>query len=159
MARHVKPIPEDHHCLAPVLVVRHAEQAIAFYKNAFHARELARRIGPGGRIINAELRIGDSIFMLCEESWDMGRSSPPALEGTSVTLHLYVPDVDAAFHRALSAGAKVKRPMQNMFWGDRCGELTDPFGHVWVVAMRQEDLSAREIRERAEAYFFHPATA
>jgi uncharacterized glyoxalase superfamily protein PhnB len=157
MRSQVKPIPDYFHSLTPVLSVRGAAAAIEFYKNAFHARELMRQTGPAGRVVRAELRIGDSIFMVAEESAEDGCLSPAALGGTPLGLYLYVADADAAFDRARSAGAKVKKPLRDMFWGDRCGQLSDPFGHVWTVATRREDLTPQQIRERAEKCFSQPA--
>jgi len=157
MQSHVKPVPEDYHSLTPVLSVRGAAEAIEFYKNAFHARELMRQTGPEGRIVHAELKIGDSIFLVEEESSEAGRLSPTALGGTPLGLYLYVADADAAFARARCAGAKVKKPLADMFWGDRCGQLSDPFGHVWAVATHQEDLTPKQIQERAEKESSLPA--
>ena len=157
MAGYLKPIPEDYHSLTPVLSVRGAAKAVEFYKSAFHARELSRQTGPGGRILRAELRFGDSVLLLAEESLEAGASSPAALGGTTVGLYLYVADADAAFDRALSAGAKVRRPLGDMFWGDRCGQLSDPFGHVWTLAARWEELTPRQIQERADKRCAQPA--
>jgi PhnB protein len=157
MPSRVKPIPEDHHSLTPVLSVRGAVEAIEFYKNAFHARELMRQTDPQGRILRAELMIGDSIFMVAEESSERGGSPPAAWRGAAVGLYLYVPDADAVFDRARCAGAKVSNPLADTYWGDRCGQLSDPFGHVWTVATRQEDLTPQQIQQRAEKHFTQPA--
>ncbi len=132
MTTAVKPIPDGFNTLSAHVVVRGADQAIEFYKKAFGAEEITRIPGPGGKgIMHAELKIGDSMLMMCEEFPDMGAKSPAAIGGSPVTLHLYVQDVDQAFDRAVSAGATVKMPLTDMFWGDRYGKLTDPFGHEW----------------------------
>lgn len=156
----VKPIPEGYHTITPHIVVRDAAKAIEFYKRAFGAEEVMRLPGPDGHgIMHAELKIGDSFIMLGEESPDMGGEcrSPESLGGSAVTLNLYVKDVDAAFERAVSAGAQVKMPLADMFWGDRYGALVDPFGHKWSLATHIEDVSPEEIRKRAEAFFAQAA--
>ncbi|MBI5241229.1 MAG: VOC family protein [Elusimicrobia bacterium] len=152
-----KPIPEDYHSLTPLLAVRDAAKAIGFYKNAFHAREMSRQVGPGGRVLRVELRIGDSVFLLTEESLEAGSSSPQTLGGTPVGLYLYVPDVETAFVRARIAGAKVRKPLRDTFWGDRCGQLGDPFGHVWTLAERREALTPAQMQERALRQCTQPA--
>jgi PhnB protein len=159
MDRSLKPIPEDYHSLTPLLSVRGAAKAIEFYKNAFHARESCRQTGPGGRILRSELRIGDSIFLLAEESPAAGAPSPQALGGTPVALYLYVPDVEAAFARARLAGAKVRKPLGETFWGDRCGQLGDPYGHIWSLAERREELSPVQMQDRALRHCAQPAGA
>ncbi|MCX5795042.1 MAG: VOC family protein [Elusimicrobia bacterium] len=151
MPSNVKPMPEDYHSLTPVLKVRGAAQAVEFYKTAFHAREFMRRTGPAGRIIHAELRLGDSVFMVAEASAEAG-GQPAAAVG----LYLYVADAAAAFDRARSAGAKVKKPLADMYWGDRCGQLLDPFGQVWTVAERREELTPQQLQERADRHFSQP---
>jgi uncharacterized glyoxalase superfamily protein PhnB len=133
--------------------VRNAAAAIDFYKRAFGAEELTRMVGPEGKIAHAELRIGDSVLMLNDEfDWGMCKS-PQTLEGTTGVLHLYVPDVDAAFEQAVRAGGQVRLPVSDMFWGDRYGDLVDPFGHVWGLATHKEDLTAEEIQERAREWY------
>jgi len=148
----VKPIPDGYHTVTPYLIVRNADRAIDFYKRAFGARELMRMPGPGGKVMHAELKIGDSIFFLSDESLDMGHRSPESLGGASGSILLYVRDVDAAFKRAMDAGARVMRPLADMFWGDRYGQLADPFGHEWGLATHKEDLTPREIAKRQEAF-------
>ncbi|MBI5240575.1 MAG: VOC family protein, partial [Elusimicrobia bacterium] len=133
--------------------------AIEYYKKAFDARELNRLPGPDGKIVHAELKIGDSIFMLGEEMPGCGSLSPQALKGTTVGLYLYVNDADAVFKRALSAGGVQKEAVKDMFWGDRCGALTDPFGHVWTVATHKKDLTPKEIAEGAKEFFLQTAKA
>ncbi|MBI5622376.1 MAG: VOC family protein [Elusimicrobia bacterium] len=159
MHHKAKPLPKQHHSLTPVLSIRNADQALEFYKKALDAKELNRLDGPDGKLAHAELKIGDSILMLGEECPKMGCLSPTALGGTAVTLYLYVEDVDASFAKALSAGALQKQPVEDMFWGDRCGTLTDPFGHVWTLATHQKDLTPKQIAEAAEKAFTQTARA
>jgi PhnB protein len=146
----VKPIPEGMHTVTPHLVCDGAAAAIDFYKKAFGATEVSRIPGPDGRLMHAHVRIGDSSVMLVDEWPDMGAVGPNKLKGTPVTLHLYVTDVDAAFAKAVDAGATVKMPLADMFWGDRYGQVQDPFGHMWSLATQQRDLSPEEIRQNME---------
>jgi PhnB protein len=143
----VKPIPEGMHSLTPHLICDGAIDAIAFYTQAFGAVEMMRMPGPPGKLMHAMLRIGDSVLMLNDEFPEHGMLGPKALKGTPVTLHLYVEDVDASFARALAAGATVKMPVADMFWGDRYGQLEDPFGHRWSLATHKRDVSPEEMRE------------
>ena len=146
----VKPIPEGYHTATPYLTVRGAAKAIDFYKKAFGAQELMRMPGPEGRIGHAEIRIGDSIIMLTDEAPDASSSrAPESLGGTTSSVFLYVDNVDALVARAVEAGATVAVPLQDMFWGDRFGQLRDPFGHSWGVATHKEDLTPEEIARRA----------
>ena len=150
----VMAIPRGYHSVTPHLTVRGAAEAIEFYKRAFGARERGRMPGPDGKtIMHAELQIGDSIVFLADEFPDMGCRAPKTLGGATGTLHLYVTDVDRAFQRAVAAGAEVRMPVTDMFWGDRYAKVADPFGHEWGLATHKEDLSAREIGRRAEAFF------
>lgn len=151
----VKPIPEGFHTITPHLMVRDGAKAIEFYKKAFGAEEIMRMPSPDGKsIMHAELRIGDSLFMLGDEMPQMQRwVAPPSLNGTTVGMALYVADADKAFKRAVDAGASVSLPMADMFWGDRYGKVTDPFGHEWAIATHKEDLTPEEIGKRAEAFF------
>jgi len=149
----VKPIPDGYHTITPYLTIRGAAQAIEFYKKAFGAEELSRMTAPDGRLGHAELRIGDSIFMLGDEFPEMGGKGPQTLGGTPVGLFLYVNDVDAAFARATAAGAKVTMPLADMFWGDRYGKLADPFGHEWSLGTHKEDVKPEEMARRAEEAF------
>jgi len=142
-----KPIPEGMHTVTPHLVCDGAAAAIEFYKKAFGATEMSRMPGPDGRLMHAQVRIGDSTVMLVDEWPDMGAVGPNKLKGTAVTLHLYVTDVDAAFAKAVDAGAKARMPPADMFWGDRYGQVQDPFGHMWSLATHQRDLSPEEIRQ------------
>jgi PhnB protein len=142
--------------VTPYLTVRGADRAIDFYKRAFEARERMRMPGPDGKgVMHAEIEIGVSTVYLNDEFPDMGPGprSPETLQGTSGTLHLYVPDVDAAFKRAVDAGARVRLAPADMFWGDRYGKVIDPFGHEWGLASPKEKLSPAEMRKRSEAFF------
>jgi uncharacterized glyoxalase superfamily protein PhnB len=143
----VKPIPEGMHTVTPHLVCAGAADAIEFYKRAFGAVEMARMPGPQGKLMHAMLRIGDSAVMLVDEYPEMGKLSPQSLKGSSVTIHLYVDDADATVERAVKAGAKVAMPVHEQFWGDRYGQLVDPFGHRWSVATHVRDVTMEEMRE------------
>ena len=145
----VKPIPEGYHTATPYLTVRDAARAIDFYKRAFGAQEIVRMDGPQGKIGHAELKIGDSMIMLSDEMPMGGTRSPQTLGGTTAAIFLYVKDVDAAFKQATSAGAKVEAPLADMFWGDRFGKLTDPFGHSWAMATHKEDVAPEEMAKRS----------
>ena len=150
----VLPIPAGYHAITPYLSIRGAADAIEFYKRAFGAKELERMPGPDGQsIMHAELKIGDSIVFLADEFPDMGSRAPESLGGTTGTLHVYVKDVDAAFARAVAAGAQVRMPLADMFWGDRYAKVADPFGHEWGLGTHKEDLTPKEIAKRAEAFF------
>jgi uncharacterized glyoxalase superfamily protein PhnB len=155
MAGNAKPIPEGFYTLTPHLVVRDAARAIDFYKRAFGAEEVLCLPGPGGQgVMHCELQIGNSRLMLCDEMPGMEQwISPESLKGTTVGLHLYVEDVDAAFDRAVGAGAKVTMPLMDTFWGDRYGKVSDPFGHQWSLATHKQDLTPEEIQKGAETFF------
>jgi PhnB protein len=154
MSESAKTIPEGYHSINPYLVVRNAARAIEFYKKAFSAEERFRMHGPDGKIImHAELKIGDSVFMLTEESPDMKALSPESIGGSPVSLYVYVKDVDAIFNRALSEGATELKPVRDQFYGDRSGYLRDPFGHLWSIATHIKDLSPDELRKAGEAFF------
>jgi uncharacterized glyoxalase superfamily protein PhnB len=148
----VKAIPEGYHTLTPSLTVRGAERAIEFYRQAFGAVEKSVMKGPDGKVMHAELRIGDSLFALADEIPQFGSLSPQSIGGTGTGLHIYVEDVDSAFDRAIKAGATVEMPVSQMFWGDRFGKLVDPFGHKWSIATHTRDMSAEE-REAAQSEF------
>jgi PhnB protein len=154
-----KPIPDGYHTATPYLIVNGAAEAIEFYKRAFGATELLRMADPQGRIGHAEIRVGDSVIMLADEHPDMGYRGPRSMGGSSVSILLYVDDVDTIFDRALSAGATVQRPIANQFYGDRSGKLEDPFGHVWSIATHVEDVPPEEMRRRAEAVMRTSATS
>jgi PhnB protein len=150
MTSNVRAIPEGYHSVTPYLAVDDGTRAIAFYKQAFGATEVMRMPGPNGKIGHAEITIGNSRLMLADEYPDMGFRSPKTYGGSPVGLHLYVEDVDAVARQALAAGAKELRPVKDQFYGDRTGSFKDPFGHVWHIATRKEDLSPDELRRRAE---------
>ena len=145
----VKPIPEGYHSVTPYLVVRGAAQAIEFYKKAFGATELMRFPGPNGTVAHAEIKIGDSPIMLADEGNEY--KSPQSVGGSPVSLMIYVQDVDKVYSQAISAGAKSSRAVEDQFYGDRSGNLTDPFGHVWTVATHKEDVSMDEMQRRMAA--------
>jgi uncharacterized glyoxalase superfamily protein PhnB len=154
MAKTVKSIPDGYHTATPYLRVRGAAKAIEFYKKAFGAEETVRMPGPDGKtVMHAEMKIGDSVIMLGEESKEMNAPSPQSLGGNGSGVHLYVRDVDAFVAKAVAAGAKLAMPLADMFWGDRYGKLTDPFGHEWSVATHIEDPTPKEIDQRAKAFF------
>ncbi|MGQ0594326.1 MAG: VOC family protein [Gammaproteobacteria bacterium] len=146
----VKPIPDGMHTVTPDLICAGAADAIEFYKKAFDAVEVCRVPGPQGKLMHALIRMGDSVVMLGDEFPDWGSFGPKALKGSPVTIHLQVEDVDAVFERAVGAGAKVKMPLEDMFWGDRYGKLEDPFGHHWSVATHIRDVSPEEIQQAAQ---------
>ncbi|MGH7427832.1 MAG: VOC family protein, partial [Candidatus Methylomirabilaceae bacterium] len=154
MTKRVKAIPEGYYTVTPHLTVRGAAQAIEFYKRAFGAQEVMRMPGLDGKsVMHAELKIGNSMIFLNDEFPDKGCRSPLSLGGIAGSLHLYVEDVDAAFKRAVAAGAQVRMPVADMFWGDRYGKVVDPFGHEWGIGTHKEDLTPDEIRNRGEAFF------
>ncbi len=146
----VKPIPEGYHALTPYLAVDDAARAIDFYERAFGARERGRMPAPDGRVAHAELAIGDSVVMLSDPFPQETCKAPTELGGTSVAVFLYVEDVDAVVQRAVDAGATVTTPVEDQFWGDRYGKVTDPFGHEWQIATHKEDLTPEEIAERGK---------
>lgn len=140
-----KAIPEGYHPITPYMTVRDAAKAIEFYKQAFGAVEKGVSKGPDGKIMHAELRIGDSIFMLADEFPEFNSLSPQSTGGSGMGLHIYTEDVDSAFDRAVKAGATVEMPVGDMFWGDRYGKLADPFGHKWSIATHKRDMTPAEI--------------
>ena len=152
----VNPIPDGYQAVTPYLIVSGAARALDFYTQVFGATEIMRMPGPNG-IAHAEIRIGDSVVMLADESPDMGYKGPVALGGSPVSLMLYVADVDATFQRAIAAGAVQQRPVRDQFYGDRSGTLEDPFGHVWTVATHIEDVAPDEIDRRLAAMKDGPA--
>ena len=143
-----QPIPAGYHNITPYLMVRNAAAAIDFYKKAFNAVELMRFPGPGGKIMHAEVKIGDSPVMLAEEMPEEGHVGPQTLGGAGVSMMLYVEDVDTRFAQAVAAGATIKRPVQDQFYGDRTGTLVDPFGHIWSIGTHKEDVSMDEMQRR-----------
>jgi PhnB protein len=144
----VQSIPTGYHTVTPYLIVRNAAAALDFYKKAFGAVELMRFPGPGGKLMHAEMKIGDSPVMLADEMPDEGHVGPQTLGGAAVSLLLYVENVDARFAQAIAAGATVKRAVADQFYGDRTGTLADPFGHVWSLATHKEDVSMEEMQRR-----------
>lgn len=145
----VDPIPAGYHSVTPYLMVRDGARAIAFYRDAFGAQELMRFDDPNGRVAHAEVKIGDSHVMLADETRDF--VGPQTLGGAGVSLMLYVEDVDATFAKAVAAGAQVRRPVADQFYGDRVGTLADPFGHVWSIGTHREDVSVEEMQRRMAA--------
>jgi uncharacterized glyoxalase superfamily protein PhnB len=143
----VKPIPDWMHTLTPHLVCAGAADAIEFYKKAFNATELVRLPGPQGKLMHASVKIGDSVLMLVDEAPEWGVLGPKALKGSPVIVHMYVTDVDAVVAQAVAAGAKLIMPVADMFWGDRYGQVEDPFGHRWSVATHTRDMSHAEMQE------------
>jgi len=148
MPGQVKPIPQGYHSVTPYLSVNDAARALDFYKRAFGAQEIMRMDAPGGKIGHAEIKIGDSIVMVADEMPGGGCKAPQSLGGTTAGVFLYVENVDTAFNQAVSAGAKVEQPVTDMFWGDRYGRLTDPFGHSWSMATHKEDVAPAEMARR-----------
>jgi PhnB protein len=147
----VRPIPEGYHSITPALTCRDAARAIEFYKKAFGATEIARMAGPDGRISHGELRIGDSVIFVSDEFPGMSVAPTPTTT-PSVYFYLYVTDADAVFNGAVAAGCRVDMPLMDMFWGDRYGKLTDPFGHSWGVATHVEDVSPDEMMRRGAEF-------
>jgi PhnB protein len=152
MTETIKPIPEGYHSVTPSLVVKDASRAIDWYSKALGAQELYRMPGPDGRLMHAEIRIGDSIIMMTDEMPEMGGKGPQTLGGTPVSLMIYCEDCDALFNRAVSAGASVRMPLEDSFWGDRWGMVTDPFGHIWAIATRKKNLSVEEMKRAMDDF-------
>jgi len=150
MPAKAQPIPQGYHSVTPYLTVKDAARAIDFYQRAFGAKEVMRMNGPEGKITHAELKIGGSMIMLADEMPGNNSKSPQSLGGTTVGIFLYTEDVDHVFRQAVSAGAKVEMPLDDMFWGDRYGKVTDPFGHSWSLATHKEDVAPEEMKKRAK---------
>jgi PhnB protein len=148
MPSQVKPIPKGYHSVTPYLTLSDAARALDFYKRAFGAQETVRMDAPGGKIMHAEIRIGDSMIMLADEMPGTGARSPQSLGGTTTGILLYVEDADAVFKQAIAAGAHSETEPADMFWGDRYGRLRDPFGHSWSVATHKEDVAPAEMKKR-----------
>lgn len=145
----VKPIPDGMHSVTPHIVCAGAAGAVEFYKKAFNAVELTRLDGPAGKLAHACIQIGSSRVMLADEYPEWGSVGPNTLKGSPVTLHLYVEDADQVFAQAINAGATLKMPLTDMFWGDRYGIVTDPYGHIWAIAMHIKDVSLEEMQASA----------
>lgn len=153
MAEKVKAVPEGNHTITAHLSVREAAKAIEFYQKAFGAQLLFVHKMPDGKVMHATLKIGDSRLMLADEFPGMGPKSPQALGGSPVVLNIYVEDVDALWNQAVAAGAKVTMPLANQFWGDRYGQVVDPFGHSWALLSHVEDVAPEEVERRANEIF------
>ena len=151
----VKAVPDGTHTITPHLVVDGAAQALEFYKKAFGAQVAGVHKTPDGKVMHAEFRIGDSKLMLNDEFPGMGSLSPKTLGGSPVVLNLYMDDIDKIFNQAVEAGATVTMPLANQFWGDRYGQLKDPFGHIWALGQHVEDVSPEEMARRANEAFAH----
>ena len=153
MSKQVKPVPDGYATLTANLVCQNAARAIEFYKTAFGATELRRAPGPHGEILHAEMQIGDSKFFIN----DTMSKTPGPTSGQGVSnsmyIHMYVPDADSLFDRAVKAGARVDMPIQDMFWGDRYGKITDPFGQQWGIATHKEDVAPEDMKRRQDAFF------
>ena len=151
MVKAAKAVPDGYHTITPQLTLDNAAQTIDWYKKALGAEEVSRSVGPDGKIMHAELKIGDSRFMVNDVM--MGTKGPQALGGSPASLWLYVENSDALFNRAVGAGAKVQMPLADQFWGDRGGAVADPAGYTWWIATRKEDFTQAEMRQRAEDFF------
>lgn len=156
MAKAARPVPEGFHTITTQLALDNAAETIDWYKRAFGAEEISRGLGPDGKIMHAELKIGESRFMVNDVMMGKG---PRELGGSPASLWLYVTDADALFNRAVKAGAKVQMPLDNQFWGDRGGAVADPSGYTWWIATRKEDLTHAEIQQRAAEFFKQMAQA
>lgn len=153
MPKTVRPIPAGCTQITPYLTVRRGKEAIAFYRKAFGAKELMRMDDPHGRIGHAELEIGTGRIMLSDEYPEMGTQSPETVGGSPVMIHFYTDNVDRVVKSAIAAGAVLERPVEDQFYGDRAGQLRDPFGHLWWVSTHVEDVSPEELRRRADARY------
>jgi len=159
MAKSTNPIPPGFHTVTPYLIVRDSRKAIDFYKKAFDAEEILIMPGPDGKVMHAEIKIGDSIVFLADEMPEMNHLGPETRGGATCSLMLYVKDVDTSFEKAVKAGCIVKMPLSDQFWGDRYGNVVDPFGHVWALATHIEDVSPEEMQMRMESACKQMATA
>lgn len=155
MAKAAKAVPDGYQTITPMLTLDNASQSIDWYKKALGAEEISRSAGPDGKIMHAELKIGSSRLMVMDPMMD--GKGPKAYGGSPAGLWLFVENSDALFNRAIGAGAKVRAPMDNQFWGDRAGAITDPSGYVWWIATRKEDFTQAELKQRAEEFFKHAA--
>ena len=153
MASKVNPVPEGFHTATPYMIIKGAAEAIEFYKKAFGATELTRHADPGGKVRHAEIKIGDSHVMLADECPEMGYRSAQAVGDTPVSLMLYVQDADEVVKKAVAGDARVLQPVKDQFYGDRSGNIQDPFGHKWTIATHKEDVPPEELKKRAAALF------
>jgi PhnB protein len=151
MAKAAKPVPEGYHTVTPQLTLDNAAQTIDWYKQALGAEEIDRSVGPDGKIMHAEIKIGDSRIMVNDVM--MGARGPQHFGGSPAALWLYVENSDTLYNRAVSAGAKPQMPMADQFWGDRAGAVADPAGYTWWIATRKEDLTKTELQQRAAEFF------
>ena len=151
MSTKTKPVPTGYHTVTPYLVIKDAGKAIEFYKKAFGATESVRLNTPDGNVMHAEIKIGDSYVMLCDECPDWNALSPQTIGGTAVSIVLYLEDVDSVVNNAVAAGATVLMPVADQFWGDRMGTVADPYGHKWSIATHVEDVSPEEMATRFKA--------
>jgi uncharacterized glyoxalase superfamily protein PhnB len=151
MAQAARPVPEGYHTITPQLTLDDAARAIDWYKKALGAEEVGRSTGPDGKVMHADLRIGDSHIMVNDAI--MGGKGPKAIGGSPASLWIYVADCDSLFNRAVSAGAQVAFPMVDQFWGDRSGSITDPAGYRWTIATHKEDLTPEEMQQRQAEFF------
>jgi PhnB protein len=147
----VKAIPDGYYSLTPYLVCKGAAKAIEFYANVFGAQETVRMPGPHGSVAHAELKSGNSMLMLSDENKERGQLSPESIGGSASSIMFYTDDVDQVFKSAVAAGAKAEMPPADMFWGDRMGNIVDPFGHKWAIATHKEDVSPEEMEKRMAA--------
>jgi PhnB protein len=148
----VPAIPKGYHSIIPYLIVKEAKKAIEFYKKVFGAKEVMRMENPKGKISHAELKIGDAKIMLADEFLKMNARSPKAYGGSPVGIHLYIKDVDSVIKSAVAAGAKLTRVIENMFYGDRSGEIEDPYGHKWYISTHIENVSPAQMKKRAAEF-------
>lgn len=155
-AEPVPPIPEGFHTITPQLTVKGVDEAVAFYEKALGAEKLFAMPGPDGKTLHAEIKLGDTIIMLDEENVEQGAKSPLTLGGTPATVMVYVPDADATYAAAIATGATAQMPVDEQFWGDRYGELVDPYGHRWAVGTHVEDLTDEQMEQRAAIMFAPP---
>jgi PhnB protein len=147
----VNAIPDGYYSLTPYLVCKGAAKAIEFYAKVFGAQEVVRMPGPDGSVRHAEVKIGNSMLMLSDENKERGQLSPESIGGSGCSIMFYTDDVDKVFARAVAAGAKTETPPTDMFWGDRMGNIIDPFGHKWAIATHKEDVSPEEMEKRMAA--------
>lgn len=153
MKKSTQPVPPGYHTITPSLTVRNAAEAIEFYKKALGAEEKMRMASPDGKITHAELKIGDSMIFMNDEMPAWGSKSPQTLGGVPGGFYLYVEDVDKAFERAIEAGGKVTMPVMDMFWGDRMGNFTDPYGFAWTLSTHTQDMTEQELEEGAKQFY------